>query len=78
MGAGILWICIGIIILLSSFKPTKVKKASYVKADQLFYFDKSKITYYVLGRISDEFLNELVSLILELAYEEKLVKVMNS
>ena len=33
MGAGILCICIGIIILLSSFKPTKVKKASYVKGE---------------------------------------------
>lgn len=56
----------------------KIKKASYVKADQLFYFDKSKINYYVLGRISDELLNKLVSLILELADEEKLVKVISN
>lgn len=33
MGAGILCICIGIIVLLFSFKPFKIKNAVYVKGE---------------------------------------------
>ncbi|MCI9110386.1 MAG: hypothetical protein HFH47_01070 [Bacilli bacterium] len=54
-----------------------LRKLSYVKADKLFYFDKNKIDYYVLGRVSDEFLKELVKLVLELN-EENSLKIITS
>lgn len=53
----------------------KFSKPSYIKADKLFYFDKEKLDYYVFGRISDDLLDELVKLIIELSNEEKLVQV---
>lgn len=53
-------------------------KPSYIKADKLFYFDKSKLDYYVFGRISDELLNELLQLILSLDEKDKLEFVTNN
>lgn len=53
----------------------KFSKPSYIKADKLFYFDKEKLDYYVFGRISDDLLDELVKLIIELSNEEKLMQV---
>lgn len=53
----------------------KFKKASYIKADKLFYFDKDKLDYYVFGRISDDLLDELMRLILHLSEEDKITIV---
>ena len=43
------------------------KKGGFVKANQLFYFDKSKIDYYVLGHIDEELLDELTMIIVSLS-----------
>lgn len=42
-------------------------KSGFIKADQLIYFDKKKIDYYVLGRISEELLDELAMIIVSLS-----------
>lgn len=41
-------------------------KTGYIKADQLFYFDKKLIEYKVIAHIDEELLDELVQLILYL------------
>lgn len=41
-------------------------KSGYIKADQLYYFDKKLIEYQVLAHMEDELLDELVQLILVL------------
>jgi len=50
----------------------KLKKDSYIKADQLIYFNKSKIDYYILGKISDELFDKLILLIMTLNKKGKL------
>lgn len=52
--------------------PIKNDKSGYIKADQLFYFDKSKLDYYVFAHIEPELLDELIRLIIELQVENKL------
>ena len=47
-------------------------KSGYIKVDQLYYFDKTEIEYYVLGRISLDLLNELLQLIINLNKQGKL------
>lgn len=42
-------------------------KSGFIKADQLIYFDKKKMDYYVLGRISEELLDELAMIIVSLS-----------
>lgn len=44
----------------------------YIKMDQLYYFDKSLIDYYVLGYINLDLLDELLQLILMLSSRGKL------
>lgn len=41
-------------------------KEGYIKADQLYYFDKNKIQYKVLAHIDQDLLDKLVQLIVEL------------
>lgn len=41
-------------------------KSGYIKADQLYYFDKNLIEYKVIAHMDDELLDELVQLILVL------------
>ena len=48
------------------------KNSGFIKMDQLYYFDKSLIDYYVLGHIDLELLDELLQLILTLSNEGKL------
>ena len=48
-------------------------KEGFIKADQLYYFDKNKIEYKTLAHVEPELLDELVQLILELK-EEGLLK----
>lgn len=47
-------------------------KSGYIKADQLFYFDKSMVNYYVLARIDEDLMDELVQLVIELDNKDKL------
>ena len=51
---------------------SKNSNDGYIKADQLFYFDKSRLDYYVFGQVDRELLDELIRLIVELRYENKL------
>lgn len=51
---------------------TTNSKSGFVKADQLIYFDKKKIKYYVLGHISEELLDELMIIIVSLNIKGKL------
>ena len=55
-----------------------LKKDSYVKADKVFYFDKEKLDYFVLATINDEFMDELIKIILKLAMEGKLEQIINN
>ncbi len=48
------------------------KKSGFIKADQLFYFDKKRIEYYVLGKISEDLLDELLMVIVSLNEKGKL------
>ena len=45
----------------------KNNKTGFIKADQLIFFDKNKINYYVMGHISDELLDELIMIIISLS-----------
>lgn len=47
------------------------EKTGYIKTDQLFYFDKTNLDYFLLGRVEDELLDELVQLVIELTIEGK-------
>ena len=56
----------------------KNTKSGYIRADELHYFDKSKIKYYVFGRIDDNLLYELIRLIIELEIKNKLKNNLNN
>lgn len=47
-------------------------KTGFIKADQLYYFNKKTIEYYVLGHIKPKLLNELLILISTLNNDKKL------
>lgn len=53
-------------------------KEGFIKADQLYYFEKSKIEYKVLAHVDSELLDELVQLILELKEEGRLKPVLTN
>jgi len=45
-------------------------KSGYIKAEQFFYFDKSKLDYYVIGNLTEEAFKKLIDFINALdAYE---------
>lgn len=51
---------------------TKNSKNGYIKADQLYYFDKNKLDYYIFEKVDSQLLDELIKLVIELSVEEKL------
>lgn len=51
------------------------EKEGYLKADQLYYFDKSLIDYKVIARIDDESLDSLAELILFLHKKNKIKQI---
>ena len=53
-------------------------KDGYIKADQLYYFDKSKIQYKIIAHMDDELLDDLVQLILLLNEKGKLKNVITN
>ena len=46
-------------------------KGGYIRADELFYFNKNKIEYKVIAHMDDELLDELVQLIIKLHDKNK-------
>lgn len=52
-----------------------MKKTGYLKADQLYYFDKNFIEYKVIAHMDESFLEELLKLIFLLHNENKLKHV---
>ena len=62
--------------LLVNIKQIHGKKINnqqgYIKANQLYYFDKSIIDYKVIAHIDSELLDDLVQLILALCNNDKL------
>ena len=50
-------------------------KEGYIKANQLYYFDKSNIEYKVIAHLDSELLDELVQLILELQKNNLLIPI---
>ena len=42
----------------------KLKKPSYAKVDQAYYFNKNKLDYYVFGSIKQEYLIKLLKIII--------------
>jgi len=57
---------------------TTNNKSGFIKADQLIYFKKNKIKYYVMGRIDDELLDKLIMLIMSLNDKGKLKYNLNN
>lgn len=53
-------------------------KEGYIKADQLFYFDKKEINYKVIAHMDSELLDDLVQLILVLNEKGKLKNVITN
>lgn len=49
-------------------------REGYIKADQLYYFDKNKLDYYVLASVKDDLLDELIRIIIKLEVENRLKK----
>lgn len=56
----------------------KLKKDSYVKTNKIFYFDKTNIEYYIFGKVSKKYLNQILNLVKLLSEENKLVLVTNN
>lgn len=50
-------------------------KEGYIKADQLYYFNKKRIKYKVIAHMDDELLDELVKIILILHDNNKIKMV---
>ncbi len=47
----------------------KLKKESYIKVDQAYYFNKKNIDYYVFGELKESSLDELKEIIIDLSKE---------
>ena len=62
----------------NSFNEFDLKKESYVKADQVYYFDKNKIDYYIIGSLKGEYLISLLKLMLSLSLTGKLKQITNN
>lgn len=54
------------------------EKEGFIKAEQLYYFDKKEIEYKVIAHMDYELLDELVKLILLLNEEGKLNPILTN
>ena len=61
-----------------AIKEKKLKKPSYTKADQAFYFNKDKLDYYILASLKEDFIDELLKIIVKLAAEGKLKQIVDN
>ena len=50
-------------------------KEGFIKADQLYYFDKGKIRYSIIGHLDNKVLKELLNLINELYNRHKIKRI---
>ncbi len=62
---------------IDSMNQKNLKKDSYIKADQAHYFNKSKIDFYVLGKLKQKYINDLLYLIINLELDKK-IKIITS
>ena len=53
-------------------------KNGYIRADELFYFDKNKIQYKVIAHVKDDFLNKLIKLNIKLHKKNKSINVVTN
>lgn len=51
---------------------TKNGRNGYIKANQLFYFDKEKLDYYIFATIDSELLDKLIKLVVQLETEGRI------
>lgn len=63
---------------IDAMKEKDFKKSSYIKANQAFYFNKEKLDYYVLASLKEEYMDELLKLIVKLASEGKLKQIIEN
>ena len=56
----------------------KNNRKGYIKADQLIYFNKKNIEYYVFGRVDEKLLDKLLRVIIELQVDKKLKDNINN
>ena len=61
-----------------AIKEKDLKKPSYTKADQAFYFNKNKLDYYVLASFKEDFMDELLKVIVKLAADGKLKQIVDN
>ena len=54
------------------------EKESYIKADKLYYFNKKKLNYYLLGKITKDMQDKLIKLIISLILENKTIEITNN
>ncbi len=63
---------------LDAMNKKNFKKSSYVKANQAYYFNKKKLNYYVFASLKDEYLDDLLKIVLKLNSEGKLKIIMDN
>ncbi len=63
---------------IDSILESKLKKASYIKIDQAYYFKKSKIDYYILGRLKQKYINKLLNTIIKLDSMNRIKIIVNN
>lgn len=63
---------------IDAMSEANFRKSSYIKADKAFYFDKNKLDYYVFATLKDEYMDELLRLVLKLAKEGKLEQIIDN
>ena len=63
---------------IDSMQEKKLKKDSYVKADQAHYFNKHKLDYYILGTLKEKYINNLLLLIAQLRLEGKTKQIIEN
>ncbi len=56
----------------------QLKKNSYIKVDQAYYFNKNKIDYYVLGKLKQKYIDRLLNSIIELDFGNKIKIIVNN
>ena len=53
-------------------------KTGYIKADQLYYFNKNKIEYKLIAHMDNSLLNELITLIINLQKQDLLKPIITN
>ena len=56
-------------LAIDSIKNKILKKPSYIKVDQAYYFNKKNINYFVFGELNEKSLGELTKIIIDISKE---------